>query len=307
MHWEKRGHIFRPAARHAWMKTHAQVPTALVREDRVRVYFAARPRRELSLTGFVDLDRDDLSRVLAVHPEPVLDVGEAGRFDAHGVMPAAVVEQGDAVYLYYSGWSRERDVPYRNYMGLAVSRDGGRTFARAPENPILGRSPEEPYSATSPWVQVEGRWHMWYSSGTRWLEVDGKPEHVYELKYAWSEDGRRWTRTGKTAVAPGGPEEAITRPTVIALDDGWHMWFCTRGSRDFRGGTGSYRIGHAVSTDLERWERRDGDAGIDVSPKGWDAGMICYPCVFRLGRRVVMLYNGNAFGEDGFGYAELRA
>jgi hypothetical protein len=32
--------------------------------------------------------------------------------------------------------------------------------------------------------------------------------------------------------------------------------------------------------------------------------MIAYPCVIRVGRRLLMFYNGNGFGRDGFGWAE---
>jgi hypothetical protein len=31
--------------------------------------------------------------------------------------------------------------------------------------------------------------------------------------------------------------------------------------------------------------------------------MICYPCVFNLGRDMYMLYNGDNFGRHGFGVA----
>jgi hypothetical protein len=34
--------------------------------------------------------------------------------------------------------------------------------------------------------------------------------------------------------------------------------------------------------------------------------MLCYPHVFRCEGRVYMLYNGNAFGRDGFGVAVLE-
>lgn len=39
-----------------------RIPAALVLDDRIRVYFATRPQRNLSLTTFVDLDRNDPPR-----------------------------------------------------------------------------------------------------------------------------------------------------------------------------------------------------------------------------------------------------
>jgi hypothetical protein len=56
---------------------------------------------------------------------------------------------------------------------------------------------------------------------------------------------------------------------------------------------------------LRTWERDDARAGIDVSADGWDSQMICYPAVVDLGERVLLFYNGNGFGANGFGYATL--
>ena len=34
--------------------------------------------------------------------------------------------------------------------------------------------------------------------------------------------------------------------------------------------------------------------------------MLCYPHVFACGGQMYMLYNGNAFGRDGFGVAVME-
>ena len=51
------------------------------------------------------------------------------------------------------------------------------------------------------------------------------------------------------------------------------MWYSYRGD--------AYRIGYAESVDGLEWERKDEEAGIDVSADGWDSEMIEYPCVFE--------------------------
>ena len=48
------------------------------------------------------------------------------------------------------------------------------------------------------------------------------------------------------------------------------------------------------------------EVGITTSDAGWDADMICYPCVFRHGGNTYMFYNGNNFGGDGIGLAVLE-
>ena len=187
-----------------------------------------------------------------------------------------------------------------------MSEDGGSTFEKFSKGPVVGSTVHEIYSATSPCVCRAGdAWHMWYSSGTHWIEVGGKLEHTYDIKYAHSEDGMRWVQTNKAAIEQRNKYEALTRPTVMSLGGTFHMWFCHRGSRDFRDGRDSYRIGYASSQDLKVWKRHDEMSGIDVSSSGWDSKMIAYPDVARVRDRVIMVYNGNDFGAEGFGYAEL--
>ena len=290
------------------MKTHAQVPTPLLGEGYIRVYFASRPEPNLSLTTFVDLDIDNPSRILRVHETPILALGKPGTFDEHGIMPSCAIRAGDRVLLYYSGWSRSVSVPYTNATGLAVSNDGGETFEKVSDGPILAKSISDPYSATSPVVLKENdAWHMWYCSGTGWLHVREKYEHVYDIKYAQSEDGMNWRPFGEASIAQRSEDEAVTRPFVITSGDGYHMWFCYRGSNTFRHGEDAYRIGYAHSDDLLHWQRQDDKQGVDRSETGWDSQMAAYPAVVHIGRRTVMFYNGNGFGASGFGLATTES
>jgi len=256
---------------------------------------------------YLDLDVEDLTRVKYIHDKPLLDFGQPGTFDEHGIMPSSVVEHDGEIFLYYSGWQKSVGVPYNNYTGLAISTDGGATFEKYSEAPIIDRNNNELFSATSPCVVKDGDdWHMWYCSGTGWHEIDGKFEHTYDIKYASAVDGKSWYQTGIVSIPQQDKYEAITRPTVIKLDGIYHMWFCYRGSEDFRGGKDSYRIGYATSKNLRNWTRDDKNSGIDVSKTGWDSNMIAYPSVTNIYDKIIMVYNGNDFGIEGFGYAILK-
>lgn len=308
MKWHKKGIVFSPDSRIDWMKSHAQVPTAFINqaEGVVRVYFSSRPNPTTSLTGFVDLDLTDLANIVYVHPVPILPLGGPGSFDEHGIMPSSIVEAGGLIYLYYSGWSRGHSLPYSNYTGLAISEDGGKTFEKFSKGPVLDRTPFEIYSATSPHVMRTGKtWHMWYTSGTHWHKINDKYEHTYDIKYASSMDGCNWLQTNTTVIAQETPMEALARPTVIKVGDLYHMWFCYRGSVDFRGGGNSYRIGHAYSADLQSWQRTQDDYELNPSTAGWDSDMTAYPNTIFIDGKIGMFYNGNQFGHDGFGYATL--
>ncbi len=307
MRWRKQGLIFRPSGEFGWMNSHAQIPTVLVRNDYLRIYFATRARPDFSQTAWLDVDVDDPTRILRMGEHPVIAPGGPGAFDEHGNMPNDVLDWGDEVRLYYVGWSRGYTVPYCNQTGLTVSRDGGTTFAKPFPGPAVSRSPYDPYSSNGVFIRpFEGAWHMWYSSGIDWLKVEDKYEPVYALKHAVSTDGLQWQREPVLAVPQADPEEASTRPSVIRIGDRWHMWFCYRASRGFRDGSGSYRIGYAWSDNLVDWHRDDTLAGIGPSESGWDAKMVAYPYVVATRRGIMMFYNGDGFGASGMGYAVLE-
>ena len=40
---------------------------------------------------------------------------------------------------------------------------------------------------------------------------------------------------------------------------------------------------------------------------GWDSQMQAYPAVVTAGGRTYLFYNGNDYGREGFGYAELES
>lgn len=310
MHWDKKGFIFAPSGQGGWMNSHAQMPVVLVRGDRLRIFFSTRPSAGMSLPAFIDVAADDPSRVLAIADRPLLELGPPASFDEHGIMPTALVERGGDVLLYYTGWSRlAGKAPYNNSSGVAVSRDGGTTFERLVPGPVLSRTAREPLSATLSCIVVDaaGIWHMWYSTGTEWVQGDGdRMEPVYLICQAWSRDGIDWVRDGRTILPASYPFEAQSRPTVLYRGGVWHMWFSHRGSRGFRDGEAAYRMGYARSTDLRTWQRDDAAAGIDVSASGWDSKMIAYPCVVETPAGVLMFYNGNGFGTSGFGWAKFQ-
>jgi hypothetical protein len=302
MKWTKLGRIFRPPSEVAWSRSHA---TAAVPDplggSAYRVYFSSRDGQQRTRIGCFDLDLSPPGTVLGIGPEPVVDLGALGSFDDSGVTSACVVNHEGRKYFYYTGWSLGVSVPFYLYIGLAVSSDGGRSFRRESMAPVLGRSRSDPYLTASPAVLVEqGRFRMWYVSGSRWELDRGRPKHYYNIRYAESDDGIHWEPSGRVCIDYASPaEHAISRPCVLRDADRYRMWYACRGE--------TYRIGYAESADGLSWKRHDAQAGIDVSEEGWDSEMIAYPFVFDHGGRRYMLYNGNGYGETGIGLAVLDA
>jgi sucrose-6-phosphate hydrolase SacC (GH32 family) len=305
MNWLKLGNIFDPRGKD-WIASHAQVPTAFQMGDCIRVFYAARDETGKSYTLYIDVSASDPTQVISEPETPALTKGKPGTFDDDGVMPGYVIRRGDDIFMYYTGWNAKKTTPYHNSTGLAVSSDGA-TFTRVYEGPVMDRSPTEPYLAVTPTILFEnGLWRAWYSSGLKWVKMAGKFEPVYVIKYARSEDGINWTRPPEICIPQKHDLEASNHPTVIKISGLYHMWYCYRHSRDYRGGEGSYRIGYATSEDGVEWERTDDEAGITVSPEGWDSEMVCYPFVVEVGGNKYMFYNGNGFGKTGIGVAILQ-
>lgn len=300
MKWEKLGAINLPVNKAAWMVSHASVPFAeAIGGGLFRVWFSSRDELQRSHTGWVVIDINEPQKVIDLSPQPVLSPGDPGCFDDSGAMATWLVTQGDKRCLYYVGWNLGVTVPFRNSIGLAVSK-GGEPFVRYAQGPIMDRTANEPHFVASCCVLPEQRlWRMWYLSCTGWDINQGRPRHHYHIKYAESNDGIQWQRAGLIAIDfKDETEYAISRPTIIHDRDCWRMWYSYRGER--------YRIGYAESLDGVRWTRRDAVAGIDVSATGWDSDMIEYPHVFDHAGQRYMLYNGNDFGRTGFGLAVLK-
>lgn len=305
--WEQLGVVFLPDGASEWSRSHAQAPAALLMDDRIRVYYGTRNGENRSRTSFFEVDRADPTRLIHVHDRPVIDLGRPGTHDEDGVIASQVMIVGDEMRMYYGGVSRGGHVPYRMSIGLARSVDGGLTFERVFEGPVVDRTPNEPYMTMAPNMLVEGgAWTMWYGSGTGWVEIDGKFEPTYQIKLAHSDDGIAWTQTNHTCIPKLDPLEANTRPSVMRTADGYEMWFCYRNSRDYRDGEGSYRIGYATSANGSDWVRRPDPEGLQPAGTGWNAVTMAYPCVVAADGRKIMFHNGDGFGKSGVGCAVLE-
>jgi predicted GH43/DUF377 family glycosyl hydrolase len=315
--WKKLGNVFNPMVSQprSWMQEYAQCPTPFVLDEQVlRVYIACRPQRGddmqyVSYPGYVDLDRRDLSRVVGIAATPIVPLGELGTFDEYGIMPCSAVRHGDVIHVYYTGWSRMSSVPYTVGIGLAVSRDGGATFEKLGEGPIIGLALNEPYLVNTPAVRLIGnQWHMWYLTGTKWLLHEGRSEAVFQIVHASSEDGITWKRDGHPVVPVRSEDECQDVFLPFFLGDKWHAVFAYRKPTGFRTDSArAYRLGYASSEDLVSWKRDDSQVGIDVSASGWDSQMMCSSQVIEVDGRILLFYCGNVFGREGFGIAELSA
>jgi hypothetical protein len=313
--WQKRGLLFNPAEgyQQPWLQEFAQAPHVVQLEDCIRVYFSCRPPANsegqyVSYSAYVELNKDNFFDVLRVAQQPILQLGKKGTFDEFGTYPVSVIKVHNEYRCYYAGWTRCDSVPFNTAIGMAISKDNGKTFERLGDGPILSYSLNEPFILSGPKIRFfNNKYYLFYIAGTKWVMANSKPEPVYQIRLAISDDGINFIKHDKVLIAPRIEEnEAQASPDVFFRNGKYHMFFCYRYSANFRGKTGGYRIGYAVSENLVDWQRQDDKAGIDVSIEGWDSEMISYPHVFELHGKTYMLYLGNGVGKQGFGLAELQ-
>lgn len=303
MIWRKEGLIFSADKIAPWMYSHAANPVAIWKPDgMLRIFFTSRDISSRSHIGWCDVNPESDFKVIGVSESPVLTPGDIGLFDDSGVTLACILPVGNTWHLYYLGWNLAVTVPWHNSIGLATGDPFSGIFTKHSLAPMMDRDATDPYSVSYPFVlQDEGKYRMWYGTNRSWGAKQEEMNHV--LKYAESEDGIHWKRTGIVSLDHiYAGEYAVSRPFVQREGDLYRMWFSYRPGPE--GAT--YRIGYAESTDGIRFTRKDGAVGIGVSESGWDSEMVCYPSLFQYKGKTMMLYNGNGYGKSGFGLAILE-
>lgn len=312
--WIRKGVVLAADGAHPWWRTAAGIPTCLPMHERLwRIWFGGRDAQGRSGVLCADVDPSDDMRVLALRETPGLERGPEGAFDSAGLWASAALAIDDRVMLWYTGMQLGRGgLPHELAIGLAVSEDGGLTFRKASQAPVLASPPGLPPFATTPCVvrETDG-FTMWYSRGSEWRDVGGKLEPFYDLHCAWSADGFAWTPCEDPVLALSGTGWAgLTRPWVEHGAAGSTLWFSARGSTSFRQPSDdAYRL-HVAQLDGRRC-RPDSIRPVRFSPSpesgDWDDWMQVACCVVPRADGRVMFYNGNGFSRTGFGWAVAQA
>jgi transposase len=296
--WRPCGAILRPDTGIWWMSGGLGAFCAVPQGDNtVRLFVAGRDITSRSRIGVVTLQWLERPRVTAITPQPILDLGDLGTFDMDGVSYPWVIENGKDLWMYYVGWNRlGGEIPFRVQVGLAISKNGGRSFERLTRAPILPRTDEEPIGSASMWVgRAAGRWRMFYTNFLRWERQPEGARHFYHIREAYSADGINWDRPGRVVVDLIPPTEyALCAPDVHNLNGDRTLYFTARGDR--------YRLFAAQEAADGKWSRLP--HSLKIPQSDFDSEMQCYSRTVVLGDRHNLLYCGNGYGRSGIGYAE---
>lgn len=303
LRWNKLGRVHVPDGSLWWARSYAAFPTVQdIGSGVLRVYFTSMDERLHGRTGWLDVQEDAPTEILAQGVEPILDIGDMGLFDDNGANAFSVVDFAGRRLMFYQGWQRSERIPYLIFTGLAIAPPGSLAFSKHGRVPILDRTEAEPFLRGAPCVVVEGgELRMWYVSSLRWtLEPEG-PRYWVAIFHARSRDGVHWDVDATPCLAPASEDEyAVGRPWVVNAGGRYRMWFSVRSRSQ------PYRMGYAESVDGVSWDRDDTRQAFARSADGFDSEMVCYPSVHYRRGRILMFYNGNSHGKTGFGVAEAR-
>jgi hypothetical protein len=305
--WQKLGRVYCPDGTSDWAKVGFMTPVPLqISRDVIRVFGGLRDSSGISRIGWIDVARDDPTAVLAVSETPCLDLGAPGMFDDNGLILGDLLWMPDgSLRMYYVGFQLVEKAKFLAYTGVAVSNDGGNSFARMQPTPVLDRAPNALFiNALHSISATEGGYRAWISCGIGWQEIAGKEYPKYNCWTLTSPDGLKFDMTGATqTIDVQGEEYRIGRPRANQLADGtWEM----RVSSDNL--SKQYVCHLATSQDGVIWERSD----VEELPRGaqgtWDGEMTCYPARIDTDQgESYLFYNGNNMGETGVGVAMLSS
>jgi predicted GH43/DUF377 family glycosyl hydrolase len=155
--------------------------------------------------------------------KPVFVAGAAHGWESDGVADPYVIEKNDILYLYYLG----QDELQTQRLGIARSKDGGATWERFVENPILD----------------VGAYGTFDQNGLGEPSVASVPPYFFmlytgrdksenrNLGYAISGDGVHWKKMSTAGLLSARQRGAwaskvICDSTLLSTEDGkWTVWF----------------------------------------------------------------------------------
>jgi len=276
-----------PAVPGTWMEDQTANPDLLRRGDIYHLYFRGQ-RGGHDRIGVATIPADQFDGITwHIHPEPVIDVGPPGSWDADHVLDPATVEVNGRVFLYYSAVSpRCPSSVAPRCVCLATSHDGIH-FSKYEGNPIIigGGGPEV--------VWRDGVFHLYY-----WREVPGRTG--FELHLATSTNGHDFTPYPHNPVLPVGPAGAwdshtVETPRIMREEETYVMFYAGSDRHD------DYpaHAGIATSTDLMHWTKSPPNPVFSRGEAGtWDEGAIWFTTVERIGDHYYLWYEGYGGGNS---------
>ncbi len=234
-------------------RTHLSVPTPWfdAATGRLRLFVSSRDTWGVSRVFVMELDPGNPVKVLASNPFPVLDVGRPGNFDADGILCTDVHLEADGVLrMLYAGFETGALGRYRLLTGTCVSVNGGETFNRESDTPLLpSRQGELSVRGAAVFGEsLDSKFSggIVYAGGSEWVATSGgRLRPKYALKYqTLANPGLGLGGGVRTLLEPDVGEHGFGRPGAIQTAGRSCLLLSVRVRT-----TGSYRLEAAGVTD----------------------------------------------------------
>ncbi|MBR1604556.1 MAG: hypothetical protein IJ660_00430 [Alphaproteobacteria bacterium] len=304
MKWVKKGFICSSETFNlSWYKKYTMTPLPYFAEDgSFRIYLTMCDENNYGRAGYITVNPENPAEIYDITKEPVLDLGERGTFDEHGILPCCLLKDNGRLYMYYSAYQHQVSTPYTIYSGIAVSENDGKTFKKMFNVPILDRiNGELSQRSATEVMKKDGKYKMWYTANVGWINNGIHEVPKYDIKYLESDIPDKWDSKPVCAVPFKNDDEyGLTMPQVFYENGKYKMVYSIRSLEK------GYIMGYAESKDGIHFERQDEKMEIQTSNDGFDSEMICYGKTYTHKGKVYLIYCGNRYGLAGIGYAVLE-
>jgi tetratricopeptide (TPR) repeat protein/predicted GH43/DUF377 family glycosyl hydrolase len=215
---------------------------------------------------------------------PVFQPGKAGEWDMAKIAHTVLYVDGQ-YKMWYKGWSDL--VPGFIGVGYASSPDGIH-WQKYEANPLEvkceGTSWDTVFDSFDI-IKKDSLYLMWYAG------ID-KKTGMWNVGYAWSENGLSWTKLPEPVMEPGKDNAwdaaGIKGASVYFDGTRYHMWYNGNDTISWIG-----KIGYATSGDGIHWEKHPANPVLDVGGPGtWDEYWIDVYSVNFNGDYYEMWYDG---------------
>ena len=146
--------------------------------------------------------------------------------------------------------------------------------------------------------KVKNGYQMFYTSNTKWKKINGRLVPKYFIKLATSNNAIDWKFKSNIMKFKSKNEIAISRPWVISCKKKKYLFYSYRGK--------NYQIGCAEVKRNNFLKRIDNNTRIKNNIDNFDNTMNEYASVIEYKNKLIMFYNGNNFGAEGIGIAEIE-
>jgi predicted GH43/DUF377 family glycosyl hydrolase len=290
-----------------WSNSHMSHPVPYFTNNKLFVFYGTRDKDNISSISWVELDFENDFKVINSPKKPILIKGKLGSFDDSGVIPSSIIKIKNKHYLYYMGWSKGGDVASQNAGGISQINFEKMQASKLFEGPILDRTQDEPLYCAVPRVQkINNKLFVYYLGVNYWIGQAPSKDAVYEIRIGTSSDGIKWDRKNIKALNLSS-KEGGHYPFSIIKNGGKHYGFySSRNKFDYRTNVkNTYKIFYAESEDGYKWEKK-GKIKFLKPINSTEGNMQAYPSVLKVNNRILLFYNGNSFGRDGFKISELQ-